>query len=86
MEEIYLVFIGMGVLALGILIGEVLARVTEDEIGKGQKWFKTIVIVGILGAIVTLIFKNDFIFFGFLFMAIVTSRSLKGKTKVVGKR
>jgi len=67
---------GMLVIALGIPIGDFLHRKTKEEIKPGQRWFKIIVIVGLLGAIIAMFIKNDFLFFSFLFISIVTSRSL----------
>ncbi len=68
--------IGIAVLALGIPIGEILARFTKDELEKGQPWFKLIILLSLAGALVSAIISNDAFLFAFLFMAIVTSRSL----------
>ena len=74
MEE-YIV--GIILLILGIPIGSLLARYTKEELRQGQKWFKLIVIVSLICAIVSAIIRNDFLLFSFLFVAIVTSRSLR---------
>ena len=79
MKEVIKFLIGIGVLLLGIPIGSYLAKVTKEELKKGQKWFKLIVIVSLIGAIVSLILSNDILLFSFLFIAIVTSRSLRKK-------
>ena len=68
--------IGFIVLVLGIPIGDFLAHYTKEELRSGQKWFKLIIIFSLFGAIVTIILRSDFLLFGFLFMAVVTSRSL----------
>ena len=79
MQEVIKIVIGIGVLILGFLIGNLLARVTKEELKSGQKWFKILIMICLVGGIVSLILGNDALFFGFLFIAIVTSRSLKGK-------
>jgi len=68
--------IGIIILLLGFPIGHYLAKITKEELRAGQKWFKLIVFVSILCAIASLIILNDVLLFAFLFMAIVTSRSL----------
>jgi hypothetical protein len=73
------IIIGMLVTAFGIPIGDFLYKKTKEEIKSGQKWFKIIVVVGLMGAIVSIFLKNDFLFFSFLFISIVTSRSLAFK-------
>ncbi len=67
----------MVILALGIPIGNLLAKFTEEELKSGQKWFKLIILLSLLGGIAGLIFSEDILMFSFLFIAIVTSRSLK---------
>ncbi len=79
MEQIIKILIGIGILLLGIPIGSYLAKITKEELKKGQKWFKLIVIISLIGAVVSLFLTNDVLLFSFLFIAIVTSRSLKGK-------
>jgi len=79
MEEIIKFLIGIGILLLGIPIGSYLAKITKEELKKGQKWFKLIIIISLIGAIVSLILSNDILLFSFLFIAIVTSRSLRKK-------
>lgn len=68
--------IGVLGLAAGIPIGELLARFTKDELEKGQPWFKLIILLSLAGALVSAIILNDAFLFAFLFMAVVTSRSL----------
>jgi uncharacterized membrane protein YfcA len=77
MQEILKIAIGIAVLLLGIPIGSYLARKTKEELKEGQKWFKLIIIISLICSIVSLITQNDTLFFSFLFIAIVTSRSLK---------
>ena len=77
MTEIVNLLIGVVVLALGFPLGIYLARVTSDESKEGQKWFKLITIIGLVGVLVGLISGNDVLLFSFAFIAIVTSKSLK---------
>ena len=77
MEEGYKLIIGIGVLALGFLIGSLLAKRTREELKQGRVWFKVIITSSIAGGIVALIFREDVLLFSLLFIAIITSRSLK---------
>lgn len=76
MENLLQFTIAILVLILGIPIGNYLAFLTKEELKSGQKYFKAIIIVCLVGSIASLIFKNDALFFTFLFIAIVTSRSV----------
>ncbi len=69
--------IGTLFLLVGIPVGILLAKKTNDESKIGQKWFKTIILVSLCGGFLGLVIQNDILFFSFLFMAIVTSKSLK---------
>ena len=82
MQEVLKLIIGIVVLALGIPVGDYLAKLTREELKGGKIWFKLIVILSLIGAILTLIFKDDVLLFSFLFIAIVTSRSLANPKKV----
>ena len=79
MQEILGLIIGISVLLLGIPLGSLLAKSTKEELSQGQKWFKLIIIASFLGSIASLIIRNDVLFFSFLFISIVTSRSFKKK-------
>ena len=82
MIETYKFAIGIVVLILGFPLGSLLARMTKEELPSGQKWFKGIIFISLIGSITSLIIKNDMLLFSFLFVAIVTSRSIllkKGK-------
>ena len=83
MLDIVKVLIGVVVLALGFPIGSYLAKQTKEELKSGKKWFKLIIIVSLVGGVISLIFGNDILLFSFLFIAIVTSRSLKNGKKIV---
>ncbi|MCA9487463.1 MAG: hypothetical protein KC516_00715 [Nanoarchaeota archaeon] len=76
MEQIFKLLIGVAVLLLGIPIGSLLARWTKEELKEIQKWIKLLVILGVMGGIVALIFGNDAIMFSCFFVAVVSSRSL----------
>ena len=83
MERLVALLIGIFVLILGYPIGYFLARITSEELQSGQKWFKLIILLSLIGAIFGLIFSIDALFFSFLFFAIVTSRSLISKKQKV---
>jgi len=76
MNEWLELLIGMFVLIIGIPIGNLLRKYTEDELKIGKKWFKLLTYLGIVGGFVGLIINSDTIMFTFFFIAIVTSRSL----------
>ena len=77
MQELYQLLIAIALLILGIPIGNFLAKATKEELRSGKKYFKYLIVVSLVGAIVFLILGNDALLFGLLFIAIVTSRSLK---------
>ena len=77
MEQILKMAIGIAFLLLGIPLGSYLAEKTKEELKQGRKWFKLIIVVSLAYSVISLIIKNDFLFFSFLFIALVTSRSLK---------
>jgi hypothetical protein len=81
MEQITKIVAGIFILILGIPIGNFLAKITKEELKTGQKEFKLIIIISIIGSIITLITKNDVLLFTFLFIIIVTSKSLIKKNK-----
>ena len=76
---IFEILVGILVLILGIFIGDFLAKLTKEELKEGQAWFKLIIVKSFFGVILSLILKNDVLFFSFLFIVMVTSRSLKKK-------
>lgn len=77
MQEIYRILIGIFVLGLGFPMGIFLSKITKEELKENQFWFKLIIIASLIGAVITLILRIDSLFFSFLFLAIITSRSLK---------
>jgi len=81
MQEIIKIPAGIVFLVLGIPIGNLLARWTNEELKAGQKWFKIIIFFSLIGSVVSLIFGNDALLFTFLFIMIVTSRSLKERKR-----
>ena len=81
MQEVIKLLLGIAVLLLGVFIGEILAKNTPEELKDGKKWFYLILLVCFIGAVLSLIFYNDVLLFTFLFIAIVTSRSIKIKKK-----
>lgn len=79
MQEIIKLTIGILVLVLAFPLGSYLSKITKEELKQGQKWFKSIILVSLIGTIASLILKNDILFFSFLFIIIVASRSLRNK-------
>jgi uncharacterized membrane protein YfcA len=79
MQEIIKIILGIVILTLGIPIGHILAKNTKEELKKGRKWFLILIALCFIGAILNLIFPNDALLFTFLFIAVVTSMSLKNK-------
>jgi hypothetical protein len=77
MQEVYTLILGIILLVLGIPIGNVLAKMTKEELKGGRKYFKLLIILSLIGALIFLIIRNDALLFALLFIAIVTSRSLK---------
>jgi len=65
------------VLVLGIPIGDLLAKYTQEELKSGKKWFLLIIFLSIVGIIFALASGKDYLLFSLLFISIVTSRSLK---------
>lgn len=68
--------IGILILLLGIPLGNLLAKITKEELKPGKRWFKLITILSLIGALTGLFVGNDVLLFSFAFMAIVTSRSV----------
>jgi uncharacterized protein YneF (UPF0154 family) len=77
MQEIIKILIGIVVLLLGMPLGSYLAKQTKEELKSGQKWFKLIIIISLIGGFIGLVIGNDVLLFSFFFIAVVTSRSLK---------
>ncbi len=77
MLEIFKLLIGFVILILGIPIGNLLAKATKVELKPGRKYFKVFILLSLAGAVVFLILGYDAILFTLLFIAIVTSRSLR---------
>lgn len=85
MEEVFRILIAVGILLLGIPVGNFLSKITKEELKKNQTIFKIIVGVFLLLGIVGLFIGSDILMFGCFFIAIVTSRSLRIK-KVSNKK
>ena len=77
MQDIIKIFMGILVIMLGVPVGNYLAKFTKEELKSGQKWFRIIIILSLIGAIIGLILGDDILLFSFLFIATVTSRSLR---------
>jgi hypothetical membrane protein len=75
------IIFGAGVLVLGIFIGKVLARMTEEELSYGRPWYVLVTFSSLFIGLIGLFTKNDFIMFGFFFIAIVASQSIRESKK-----
>lgn len=79
MQEILRLIIGILILILGVPIGMILAKQTKEELKSGRKWFKRLVLLGLIGGFVGLIIGNDVLLFSCFFIAIVTSQSVRNE-------
>ena len=79
MLESLKIIIGTFILILGIPIGNLLAKYTKEELKDGRKWFNLLIFIGLIGGLVGAIIQNDSLMFSFLFIAVVTIRSLRRK-------
>jgi predicted MFS family arabinose efflux permease len=77
MQEVYKFVFGILLLVLGIPIGNILAKMTKEELKPGRIWFKPFILISLIFAVIFLVLRNDTLLFVMLFIAIVTSRSLK---------
>ena len=68
-------------LVLGVFLGNFLARITSEELRAGQRWFYTLIVASLVLSVFALLLGNDALLFFMLFIAIVTSRSLKKPVK-----
>jgi len=67
--------IGILVLILAFPLGSYLRKLTLDEQKQGKKWFFYIMILGVLGAIISLILRNDVLMFTSLFTSVIALQS-----------
>lgn len=81
MLEILKLIVGLGVLVLGFFIGEVLAKLTKEELKEGKKYFLVLMWGSFAGGIIGLILGNDVLLFSMFFISIVTSRSFVKRKK-----
>ena len=77
MQETLKLLIGVFVLVLGFPIGIILSKMTKEELKSGQKWFRLIIILSLVGGFIGLILGSDALMFSLFFISIVTSGSLK---------
>lgn len=77
MEDWLKIIIALAVLLLGIPIGNLLAKYTKEELKIGRVWFRFLMLAGVIGGVLGLIFQKDALMFTLFFIAIVSSRSLR---------
>ncbi len=75
--ELINILIGVIILALGAPLGNLLARLTKEELKSGKVWFKILIITSLLVGVIGMILKDDVLMFSCFFIAIVTSQSLR---------
>ncbi len=76
MTRLYQYVLAIVMLVLAVPIGNVLAKLTKEELRLGNKWFKILIISTLILALLSLVIGKNDLFFTFLFVAVVTSRSL----------
>jgi hypothetical protein len=86
MEEVLKLLIGSFVLLLGIPIGDLISKLTKEELSSGKIYFKILVLIGLIGGLVGLVMGNDVLLFTMFFISIVTSRSLRFSSKINNKK
>jgi len=64
------------ILVLAFPLGTLLASRTTEELKEGQKWFKAIFFVSLFMGLFSIFLENEFLVFSFLFIAIISSRSI----------
>lgn len=79
MTEVVRLIIGIGVLFLGIPLGNLIARWTKEELHSGQKYFRILIWIGLIGGVLGLFLDNDILLFSMFFIAIVASGSVEHK-------
>ncbi|MFW5847031.1 MAG: hypothetical protein ACOCUU_02615 [Nanoarchaeota archaeon] len=77
MNQINQLLFGIFFLFLGIPIGNLLSRLTKEELKKNQKNFRIILITALLGSLISALIQNKILSFSFLFISIITSRCIK---------
>mgnify|MGYP001571220556 CR=1 FL=1 len=77
MQETIKLLFGIVFLIIGYFAGDFLAKITKEELKSGQKYFKLIILISLIGIVISLFAGNDVLLFSFAFIAIVTSRSIK---------
>ncbi len=64
------------ILVLAFPLGSLLASKTTEELKGGQKWFKIVFFVSLFSGLFSIFLENEFLVFSFLFIAIISSRSI----------
>lgn len=75
-EEFKLIF-GTLFLILAYPLGNILRKYTGDEQKIGKPWFILLTLFGLIGGLLGLILRKDWLMFTCFFIAIISSRSLK---------
>lgn len=79
MAQLYQYVLAVIMLVFAVPIGDLLAKITKEELRLGKKWFKILVVSSLMLSILFLFIGKQDLFFTLLFIAIMTSRSLETK-------
>lgn len=58
MNEVIQILLYILLLAISTLSGFVIAKYTKDELKQGKKWFLALMLIGIFGALLSLLLKR----------------------------
>ncbi|MGB9708112.1 MAG: hypothetical protein ACPLXC_02175 [Candidatus Pacearchaeota archaeon] len=74
------VIVSIVIALLGYPVGLLIAKLTEEELEQGRKWFMLIILLSIIGIILSFVFTNNetllFLVASFVFIALVALASL----------
>lgn len=77
MQEVIKIILGLLSLVLAVFIGNILAKHTKEELKDGKKWFKAILWISFVLALIGIFFMVWSVVFTFLFIFIITMRSIR---------
>ena len=69
-------FLEILILLLAVPVGYLIAWLARDELVVGRKWFKILIVISLISAILAIYFRKTDIFFSSSFISIATLISL----------